>query len=173
VHVAPAESVFPQVVDWVNELAFVPLIVKALNVIEAVPLFVSVSISDALLPLNTLPKESELSEKDRSSEVPEPVSATDCVPELTLLGRFNVAVKLPAAVGAKTIVTVHELPAARVVAQVVDSVKALAFVPLIENALSVIAAVPLFVSVSVKEDVLPLTTLPKASAPGDNVSAAA
>jgi len=131
--------------------AFVPEIAVLLIVIDEASLFVKVTDCAALLEPTAIAANVRfvgLAETLPVGAVPFPESAIVWMPAESL--KFNVAVRVPVVVGAKTILAVQLADAARVVLQVLLKIlKSPAFAPESVRLLIVIDAALLFVSVTV------------------------
>ena len=142
-----------------------PEIVAALTFSAALPVFVNVTICEALLPTLTLPNDTDagLMESCAWVAVPEPFRAIFSGDPGALLVTETFPLALPDAVGAK--VTVNEVvpPGLKVPAVNPPSEK---LVPETLAAETDTAAVPEFVSVTFVEPLLPTRTLPKLTLAG-------
>ncbi len=86
---------------------------------------------------------------EMTTAVPVPVSVAVCGEPVALSITDSVAVSVPVVAGVKVTEMSQLAPAARVVPQVVVSVKAVAFAPAIEMPVTVRAALPVFDRVTV------------------------
>jgi hypothetical protein len=173
-----AARLLPQVLLEIEKSpAFVPEIAMLLIVIDEVcPLDKVADFAALVVPVVTLPNTIDvgLTETVPLVEVPRPVSATVCglpVPESL---KFNVALREPAAVGAKVIFTVQLEDAASDVPQVLLNIlKSPEFEPVIVMLLIVIAAVFVLERVTTFcAPVLPSATEAQLTVVGDGVTAA-
>jgi hypothetical protein len=132
----------------------------------ALPELVKVTVCEALEPVVTLPKLSELGEAESCSVCATPVPDTEIANEGLgeLLAKVTLPETAPADVGAKLTVNAEALPGAMVSGRVrPDSAKTL---PETVACVSVRLAEPGFVMVTVCELVMPSVTLPKATEVG-------
>lgn len=120
VQLADAARVEPQVVDEMEKLAaLVPVIELELREIELDVLLRTVMVFDELLvPSLTLPKLREAGDAATAPPVPRPETATCCGLLEPLSVKVKFAVRVPATVGLKRMVTVQLEEAARLVPQV-------------------------------------------------------
>ena len=126
VQLAEAARVDPQLVEeTVKSLAFVPETPALLRLTELVVLLVTVMVCALLAePFATVPKFKVAGETVTLPDVPlapSPVSETCCGLLVALSVKFRVAVRVPEAVGLKTMLAVQLAEAARVEPQVVEA----------------------------------------------------
>jgi len=113
VHVAPAATLDAQVLLARLKFALVAILVKIKDTFAR---FVSVTVLAALvLPITIVPRFKELGERVTCA-VPDPVSATVCVPALSTI--VSALVNDPIAVGVNVTEIVQDAPAARLAPQV-------------------------------------------------------
>jgi len=141
-----------QVFVLVKSPGLVPVMLTALTVKAAFPLFVIVIAWPALVvPIFWLAnvRLTGKSMTPGASATPRPLSVTDCGESAALSVIERLAGRFPAMVGVNVTVIVQVAPAAMLLpAQVFVLLKSLALVPLIVTALTVKAAFPLFVTVT-------------------------
>jgi hypothetical protein len=151
VQLAEAARLVPQLLpDKVKSAALVPETATLLMVIAAEVPLVRVSVRELLEPTATLPKARlDGLTVTLPAAVPVPESATVCGLLVAESVKVRVAVRLPAAAGLNTTVTVQLAEAARLVPQVLlESVKSAASVPVTAMLLMVTAAEALLVRVT-------------------------
>jgi hypothetical protein len=150
--VAAARLVPHVLLEMLKSPGFVPVIAMLLMLMEELVPFDSVTDCAPLLdPVLMLPNERllGLAATLPDAGAPYPVSATFCGLLLAESVKFNVADRLPVVVGPKMIFAVQLDAAARVVPHVLLKIsKSPGFVPVKPMLLIVMAAVPLFVSVT-------------------------
>jgi hypothetical protein len=126
---------------------------------DALPLLVSVTLSVAFPPTETVPNASVAGETDKPAAVPVPVSATETVPFEALLATDKVPLRLPACCGANWICTGTTCPAPTVIGKVTPlRLKLLVEMVACET---VTAADPVFDSIASSVVVEPTATVPK------------
>lgn len=166
VHDAPAPSVAPHVVALTAKSAL--LITGAEIAPVVVPLFASVSVSEAL----ALPTRVSGNDKDAGANAltklpaPVPLNAAEIVPLSLVI--CNDPLRAPVAVGLKTTSNAHDAPAASELPHVFALT---AKSPANTGAPNAPAPAPLLLIVNaIAPDVLPTTTEPNTSEPGDTAA---
>ena len=148
---APTSRFAPQVLVWLNELAFVPVMVTPFRLIGAVPEFLSVIAWPAEVAPTSVPVKVRVAGvRVAAGAVPVPVSAIVCGDPVALSAMLILAVSDPVAAGEKLTV-IAQLPlAATVVPQLLVCENALALVPaiVIAEVPRVSGAAPVLVSVT-------------------------
>lgn len=137
----------------------VPLVVAAESVTLAVPVLVIVTFCVALLPRLTLPKLMLAGEAETCSVTPAPLRATVAGELLALLATLMAPVEAPVTAGAKVAEKALDWPAARVRGNARPL--RLKPVPLAVAAVTVTAAEPVLVSVTLCVELPPTITFPK------------
>lgn len=145
-----------------------PLVVAAVSVTLAVPVFVIVTFCVAVLPRLTFPKLMLVGDADTCSVTPAPLKATVAGEFAALLVTLIAPVELPVAVGAKVAEKALDCPAVRVRGKARPL--RLNPVPLAAAAETVTLAVPVFVKVTLCVAVLPTFTFPKLMLAGEALS---
>jgi len=176
VHDAPAASDGPQRLASENWPGLVPPSAAPLIVSVVEPPLVRVTTRGALAVLTAwFPNASDVGETVTGPLLlPLPESGTVCGLPGALLAMLSVAERVPAAVGVKVTVIVHEAPAASVDPQVVVRAKSPALVPVMLVPLMVNEADPVLVRVTVRGAlVVPTAWAAKTSVEGFSETAAA
>jgi hypothetical protein len=162
----PAASVSGRVRPLI--LKPVPLAVAAESVTLAVPVLVIVTFCVALVPRLTLPKLMLAGEAETCSVTPAPLRATVAGELLALLATLMAPVEAPVAAGAKVAEKALDWPAARVRGNARPL--RLKPVPLAVAAVTVTAAEPVLVSVTLCVELPPTITFPKLMLAGEALS---
>lgn len=175
VQLAPTDKLAAQVLpERTKSDGLVPVRATLLMLRADVPPFASVTDCDALpVPNAVLPKAMLGGLAATTPLVAKPESATLCGLLLSESAKFNVAVRVPVAVGPNTMFAVQLAPGASVVAQVLlKTAKSPGFVPLKLMLLMLMVAVPGLVSVTTFCPPLdPIATAAQVSLAGETVAA--
>ena len=146
---APAATLDPQVLVSAKSAALVPVSVTLVMESAAAPVFVSVTVFAALVDFTSCTaKVRVVGESVTLGAVPVPVRGTVCGLPAALSVRLRAAVRVPVAVGLNVILNVQLLPTAKLVVQVVVSLKSPLLVPVKDRPLKVSVALPELVSVT-------------------------
>lgn len=173
VQLPPPARLDPQVVVREKSPLFVPVMAMLEMLIAVVARFRRVTLV-ALLVVPTVRLANAIEVGDKETAVPVPLRLTVCGLVLALSATVTAALLVPTALGENVTEIVHELPAARLVPQVVDRAKSAVFVPVMAMLVMLKVAVPVFLSVTaVPVLVVPSCRVPNETDVGDKVTAGA